>query len=425
MSPKKLGETSAKCKFCDRLLIDTDIELMGKWFLELDWFQREIFEEFCQICFNKAFSKYLKKGMSLKEIHDWSSCFDDEDTAIKWKNAGFDSFEANDWHDFLEEDIGIADIEVAKRWKKAGLNAKNYGDWTVWSHDVEKITSALKVNNITADFDPVPDIEFKKLGFSLDEALFLVKNDFTADKSSYSIRFWNSGGISLQEIVSLKNSFRESKIDYIKNFCYKDDYFEGEDGFDLGLMISKTLKALKEIRLEITSENFLRYFGFTKSQILRAIDMGVNVSSARDLDFAAKMVRNGVTASGSSLVAHLIANHGIECEFAMDLAKRGLTKSKFERLRELKVDNYDFLRFARLLESLPVDEVVTWCLQFPSWSSSDEVKRWYGFGFTPERAKAWKAGGFSPDEAAAWVKSGARSIEVAMRRREAGISPKQ
>jgi len=334
MSPKKLGETSAKCKFCDRLLIDTDIELMGKWFLELDWFQREIFEEFCQICFNKAFSKYLKKGMSLKEIHDWSSCFDDEDTAIKWKNAGFDSFEANHWHDFLEEDIGIADIEVAKRWKKAGLNAKNYGDWTVWSHDVEKITSALKVNNITADFDPVPDIEFKKLGFSLDEALFLVKNDFTADKSSYSIRFWNSGGISLQEIVSLKNSFRESKIDYIKNYCYKDDYFEGEDGLDLGLMISKTLKALKEIRLEITSENFLRYFGFTKSQILRAIDMGANVSSARDLDFAAKMVRNGVTASGSSLVAHLIANHGIECELAMDLAKRGLTKSKFEKLRE-------------------------------------------------------------------------------------------
>jgi hypothetical protein len=422
------SDMSKSCAYCDKALSVTDIDLMASWLLELTLYEAQYFEMLCRICFDREYPDYRKTKWPLKEIKEWGRLFDASD-AIIWKNAGFDAGHARHWCELLLEDDGLVDIEVAKEWKQVGFTSENYQDWSGWSKNPKEIKTNLELIGEPIDNIPAPELSFRDLGFNLSEAIRLseanFETDFAGSESEDCIDNWMAGGLNVDELIALKLQVAEmNNVFEEKHRKCREKIKDWKPSFATHL--PNVLKALSEVGLQITVDNLIGYWGLSKAQILKAIDMGADVDFARDINFASNLVRNGISASKVKVVEHLVSN-GVEEETALELTKRGFSIGTTEKIEKNGYFLTALIDAAQKLKPLKVDAVVNWLLVDIGSSKHAWLNRiadWHNLGFTPENAAEWYREEFSAKDAKAWVKSGAKTPAIAKRRKAAGISPK-
>ena len=428
MNSTRFIDESKVCYLCEEALSVADIDLMSSWLLELTRYEANFFNMFCRKCFDKTYPGYLNSKMTLRQIKEWGRIFDVEE-AIIWLNAGFEAVHASHWFELLLEDDGLVDIEVAKEWRQVGFTSENYEEWSGWSKNPKEIATTLKINGETIDNIVAPELGFRDLGFNLSEAIKLSEAGFETDATNCwpkdCIDNWMTGGLNVEELIALKLEVAEKNdvFEEKHNQCYAN-IKDWEPSFATHL--PKVLNALRELGLPIIITNILNYWGLSKAQILKAIDMGA------DVDFASNMVRNGISATKARVVERLMSKE-IKEDSAIELTKRGFSLNTFEKIDESGYSFNDFSELVSKLKPLKVDEVLKWFLVdvgsrvdvgnlAPFWLR--RVPDWYRCGFTPDSAVEWYREGFFAEDANAWVKSGAKSPAVAKRRKAAGISPK-
>lgn len=416
------SDTSKSCANCDKALSVADIDLMTGWFLELTLFEVQYFEMICRKCFDTEYPDYLKTKWPLKEIKEWGRLFEMRAATI-WKNAGFDPYHARHWFDLLLDDDGLVDIEVAKDWKQVGFTSENYQDWSGWSIDPKEISTALKLNGETIDNVLAPELGFRALGFNLSQAIQLSEAEFETGTPVYEpkncIDNWISGGLSVDELIALKLQVAEKNdVFEVKHRECRENIKDWDSNF--GTHLPKVLKALREAGLPITCDNLRRYWGLSKAQILRAIDMGT------DVEFASNLVRSGISASRVKVVEHLMAK-GIEKDSAIELTKRGFSIGILEKIDKNGYSADNLVGVVQRLKALNADAITPWLLVdvgYATFAWRDQIVEWHQYGFSAENAADWHREKFSAKDANAWVKSGAKSPAVAKRREAAGITPK-
>ena len=427
MNSTRFIDESKVCYLCDEALSVADVNLMSSWLLELTRYEANFFTMFCRNCFDKTYPGYLNSKMTLRQIKEWGRIFDVEE-AIIWLNAGFEAVHAGHWFELLLEDDGLVDIEVAKEWRQVGFTSESYQDWSGWSQNAMEIATALKNTGNTIDEFLAPELGFRDLGFNLIEAIELSEAEFGTDSTSSEpedcITNWMTGGLNVDELIALKLQVDE------KNDVFEKKHRECRENIkdwkpNFATQLPKVLNAIRELGLPIIIENILKYWGLSKAQILKAIDMGADVDSARDINFASNLVRNGISATKARVVERLMSKE-VEEDSAIELTKRGFSMNTFEKIDESGCSFDDFTELVSKLKPLKVDELITWALvdvgNKPLWLR--RVPDWYRFGFTPDSAAGWYREGFFAEDANAWVKSGAKTPAIAKRRKAAGISPK-
>ena len=422
MNSTTFSDMSKSCAYCEKALSVADIDLMSSWLLELTRYEAQYFEMFCRKCFDTKYPEYLKTKWPLKEIKEWGRLFEVSEATI-WKNAGFDAGHAYHWIELLLEDNFLVDIEVAKDWKQVGFTSENYQDWREWSTDPKEISTALKLNGETIDNVPAPELGFRALGFNLSQAIQLSEADFYTDAtgcgSEGCINNWITGGLNVDELIVLKLQVTE------KNDVFEEKHRECRENIkdwksNFGTHLPKVLNALREAGLPITNDNLLRYWGLSKAQILKAIDMGT------DVEFASNLVRGGISASKVKIVEHLMAK-GIEEDSAIELTKRGFSIVTLEKIDKNGYSTDDLVSVVKKLKTLNADAVAPWFLVdigSSKYAWANRIADWHQYGFTAETAAEWYREEFSAKDANAWVKAGAKTPAVAKRRAAAGITPK-
>ena len=421
MNSTSFSDTSKFCASCDNALSVADIKLMTDWLLELKPSELGTFMMLCSKCFEKKYPGYLKSKLPPKEIDEWGRFFVVSE-AIIWRNAGFDAVDANHWFDLLLEDNGLVDIKVAKEWKQAGFTSENYQDWSGWSKNPKEIATALKINSKAIDEVPAPELSFKDFGFNLSEAIRLAEEGLSPDVDNWSedyIGNWATGGLGVNELLLLKSQVGQ-KIDLFEEKHWECRKTVRNWQPEFGSHLPKVLKALREAGVPVTDDNLLRYWGLSKAQILKVIDMGA------DVKFASSLVRSGISASKVKVVEHLIAN-GVEEEDAIELTKKGFSIGTLEKIGKNGYSADDLITVVQHLDPLKIDAVTPWLLVDIGSSKYAWIKRiaeWHKFGFVAEDAAEWYCEEFSAKDANAWVKSGAKTPAIAKRRKVAGISPK-
>jgi len=423
MNSTTFSDMSKSCAYCEKALSVADVDLMSSWLLEFSLYEAQYFEMFCRKCFDKKYPDYLKTKWPLKEIKEWGMLFEVSMATI-WRDAGFDAVDAFNWTDLLLEDYFLVDIEVAKEWKQFGFTSLNYQDWKEWSTDPKQISNALILNGETIDNVPAPELGFRALGFNLSQAIRLSAAEFGTDSTVCEpedyISNWIAGGLNVDELIALKLQVAE------KNDVFEEKHRECRENINdwkpsFGTYLPKVLGALREAGLPITCENLLRYWGLSKAQILKAIDMGT------DVEFASNLVRRGVSASKVKIAELLIAK-GIDQDSALLLTKRGFS---VRTVNEIESWGYSIQCLVSLVEeakTLGATEIKQWLLcgggagYRRRWDR--QISVWHQYGFKPAEAYQWFLDGFQPSEAYAWSKSGAKTPTVAKRRKEAGITPK-
>lgn len=428
MNSRIFHGVSKFCAYCEKDLSTEDIDLMSGWLLDLKVYEVQNFTMFCRNCFDNHYPGYLKSKLSLNEIKKWGTFFAASEAAI-WKNAGFDAGHARHWCELLVDDDGFVDIEVAKEWKQFGLTSEDYADWSGWSENPEDIANALKLNGETEDIVLAPELGFRDLGFNLSEAIRLSDVEFRTDATGCGpedcINNWMAGGLNVDELIALKLKVAEmNSVFEEKHRKCREKIKDWKPSFATHL--PKVLSALREVGLQITVDNLIGYWGLSKAQILKAIDMGADVDFARDINFASNLVRNGISASKVKVVEHLVSN-GVEEETALELTKRGFSIGTIEKIEKNGYFLTALIDAAQKLKPLKVDAVVDWLLVDIGSSKHAWLNRiadWHNLGFTPENAAEWYREEFSAKDAKAWVKSGAKTPAIAKRRKAAGISPK-
>ena len=355
--------------------------------------------------------------------------------ATDWSTAGFTPGDAVEWTAILLKFDGCVDIGVAKGCDVVGITPYEYPSWRTWGLSGWEIIDILKKLGIShADDMGTPSIGFKKFGFDLSEAIQLKEVFFsaeTSDKAAEGIDewdyfgYWSQSRLEVNELVFLKAQFNGlvGEFNQIHLSC-RNQIRDWNPNF--GPVLSKSLKALRESGLTLSTQNLLKFWGLSKTQILKAIDMGADVDFARNVSFASTLVRSGISASRVKIVEYLMAN-GIEKNSAIELTKRGFSIGTVEKIKKNGYLVDDLIDAVQKLKPLTVDAVITWLLVDIGSSKHawlNRIAEWHKFGFTAENAAEWYREEFSANDANTWVKSGAKTPAVAKRRKAAGISPK-
>ena len=350
--------------------------------------------------------------------------------ADDWKAAGFTLTDAVEWTAALLVGEGLVEIELAKSFNDVGISLDEYFDWKSWGLSGFEVVAILKACEIKfAGEIGSPSVKFKRFGFDLSEAILLQEVYFSADKDDESedgdyIGYWTKARLDVVELISLKSQFNETRSEFVeKHLSCRSQIRDWSPNFTP--VLSKSLKGLKESGLPLSAQNLLRFWGLSKIQILKAIDMGADVDFARDISFASSLVRSGIPANKVKVVEHLMEN-GVEKNSAFELTKRHFTIGTLEKIENAGCDSDDLVEAVEKLKPLTVDKVVTWLLvdiRSSKFAWLKQIHEWHNFGFTAENAAEWYNEEFSASDANSWIKSGAKNPAVAKRRKAAGIVP--
>ena len=397
--------------------------------------ERAYLVDACSSCRGKLYPGFLKSGLTLKQMRVWSEAGFDGEEAVKWISAGVSPQNAVYWKDVLLEVDGFVDYEVVKRCVEISVDVGAYEEWKLWGDVFEKDAfKKLKGHFVSEETNATdvraPETGFKKFGFSLIEAICLEEADFSGDDgdggpSENYVGHWMSAGLSVNDLITLKIELDERFDEFEKKHESCREHLKNWN-YELGPVISKGFDTLKSLGIPLNIENLLKYWGLSKSQILKAVDMGADIDFARDINFATNLVRNGIAPTKVKVVEYLISN-GVEEETAIELTKRGFSIGAIEKIEKNGYFLTALIDAAQKLKPLKVDAVVNWLLVdigSSKYAWLNRISEWHKFGFTPENAAEWYREEFSARDAKAWVESGAKTPAIAKRRKAAGISPK-
>lgn len=367
-------------------------------------------------------------GFTLSDISDWRAYFAQSNVAASWRRFGFRANEAERWARLCDK------AEDAAVWRVAGFTSDLDPSWIEWGLSAGEVIDCIdSVNELSGEIDYpwfsekcAPDINYRDdWGLGFNEAVFCWKNalfasfdyTFRAPRFSQSLEYWMTTGLSLSEVVELKNAISSSDEieihfelqDKIKD--WKPDVYE---------FLPKVWGELRKAGVPVTHENLIKYWGLSKSQILKSIDMGT------DVKFAVNLVRSGIPVSKLKIMEHLIAN-GVDKDSAIQLTKAGFSMGVIKQIEKAGYSIDDIVGVVAEHKGLKAAEIKKWLLVdtgYAKWTWANQIAEWQKCGFSSGEAAEWFREGFKAKDAKLWVESGAMTPAIAKRRKAAGISPK-
>ena len=410
------------CVGCEDKLTSSEMDFLSSWYLASHSEERVSFEILCADCFDLKFPGYLKSDLWVEDIREWTRMGFDSEAAIAWQKVGFSPYSATIWSDVLLQSNRFADPSIAKSWVAAGFNHEDYEECQGWGVGAKELAEILKTSVVSAKNFSIPSAEFRKFGFNLSDAVRLSEAEFHTDREFSDLHFignWTLTGLDVAGLVALKLEIvsKEERFDEKHDNCQK--FIKNwEPDFASGL--PKAFKSFRELGIQISVENLLNYWGLSKAQILKAIDMGIDTGLAGDL------VRNGIPVTKAKIVDHL-KSIGVEVDQAISFVSRGFSLHTLVKISKLSYSIQEYAVVFRALINLQADEVLSW-LEVDVGSSTHtwlhQISRWHQSGFTPESAAVWYKEEFGVQNADLWVRSGVKTPRVAKLRKAAGISPK-
>jgi len=398
-------------------------------FLEMTQSELSESEGLCFSCLEGLWGGLPESGFHLAQYRPYRELGIGPSEAVKWLENGIGPEEASCWEEVLSEKFFFDFFEKASDWISAGFSPDYVIEWMEWGLKPDKLAALLEECEFDFEDSP-PSINYKQFGFELDDAISLASSGFSVDEldgseSEDSLEFWVSSGLTVSELVFLKDEFDERIEDFKEmHLVYTE---RGTDWTpELGPTIKSTFTALKSLGMRMTIENLLDYWGLTTSQILEAVDMGVTNDFAKDVNLAGKLVRLGIPENKVKDFWQLVSA-GIEQDSAIELALIGISVESLKEVMRNGFSADDVISIAQSLKSKKSDEVATWLLVDIGVAKADwlsHVVEWCKLGFAPEVAAEWFTKGFKANDAHAWVKSGAKTPAIAERRKAAGVSPK-
>jgi len=385
-------------------------------------------EGLCYGCLENLWGGLRESGIRLAEYRPYRELGIGPKDAVKWLKKGIDPDEVGNWEEVLSEKFYFDFFEIAVDWIDAGFPPDYVIEWMEWGLKPDKLAALLE--DCFFDFeDEPPSIEYKKFGFELGDALSLASAGFSVDEDDGSesedrLEFWISSGLQASELVLLKAEFDEQKEDFEDlhlAYLERENYWTPE----LGPTIKSTFVALKSLGMPMNVKNLLDYWGMSKSQILKAIDMGVIDETAKDVNFACKLVRLGVPQNKVKVVGQFVSA-GVEQDSAIELTLMGISVETLKKVKKNGFSADDIIIIAQSLGPRKSDDVASWLLVDIGATKADWLSHaveWCKLGFAPEEAAEWFREGFGAENSKAWLKSGAKTPAIAKRRKEAGIAP--
>jgi hypothetical protein len=326
---------------------------------------------------------WLSSDWPIVEIDKWTSLFDEFDQAMAWRDVGFGPDEASDWS------VWECSPEDAAREKEAGDG-----------------------------YPPHPD--FKKFGYGFADAAFLNRHGFEPyedEGSEYFIGTWLPSGLSLTEIVKLRDGMKSMESEFAAIHSSNQSRLKFEEWtYDFWEALPRQFEHLKAVGLSITALNLEKYWGLSSKEILKVIDVGGTPGVAADV------IRGGGSVSKLPIIERLL-ELGIAQPWANTLSRRGLLVKHLKKLEQSRSVQDALHSLAQSLEAnvdMKIDEAVGW---LEVEAMPNEIKLWRQFGFTPQDAAQWANEGFNPESAGRWRAAGADSPVIAKRRRDAGLNP--
>ena len=355
--------------------------------------------------------RWLSSDCHIDEAELWSKLFDEFDEAISWRDAGFAPDEAEWWSDFFGE------FDLAIAWRDAGFtpDEETTGEWLKWGCTPDIASRFVDQGMITA-----PEIGFKEIGVTLDDAVFYETQEFSTYKFSsdgFYIGLWLPSDLSRAQIVSLRDQlFAREEVFQALNHNNNSRLVYEHKTFQFWDALPCNFESLKEVGLPITAANLERYWGLSCKEILNVIDSG------GEPGVAAGVVRLGGSLSNLGIIEQLL-DLGMKLPSATLLTQRGFLPKHLNYAENLGVIRSILMDLEEILEAdyeMEIDEALKW---IEIEASVSEVKLWKTQGFAPQEAVKWSNEGFEPEAARRWHDAGADSPVTAKRRRDAGLQP--
>jgi hypothetical protein len=335
--------------------------------------------------FREEIVKWLNSDCPVDEAEEWASVVDNFDEAMAWRNAGFGPYE------------------------------ESTGNWLRWKCSPETAAKYVQMG-----IEYVPGVHYIELGVSLEDAVFFELNDFSDhvdDSGRYFVGVWLASGLSVQEILSLRDHIVENMIEFNAVFERSEARLKYENGnVDLWEALPYQFEQLKTLGLPIEPKNLLMYWGLSSKEILKVIDAGGRPG------VAAEVIRGGGSVSKLPIIERLI-ELGIAQPWANTLARRGLLVKHLKKIEQSKSVQDALYSLAQSLDAnadMKIDEAIGW---LEVEAMPNEIKLWRQYRFTPQDAAQWANEGFNPESAGRWRAAGADSPITAKRRRDAGLQP--
>jgi hypothetical protein len=457
-------EEHEKCAVCKRWYDDED-ESFWNYIAEFHQEWLNLDDVWCKACilkrFRKEYPEYATSGLEPDIFLVWKWALDmgidleprlvdiewteaipmlyrgDQEQLVKWLSSDFSTEDASAWLEWFDN------FEDAVAWRDVGFTPENesIGEWIEWGCSPVEASSAMKKG-----LETVPELRFRELGFSLEDAVFFELQNMTAydgDVGWNMVEYWVTSGLSPLQIVELRNQVvaQESEFEFVHSTSQtREDFCDWtvEPYEALPLMF----EVLRKARLPITAENLRKFWGLTSKEILRLIDAG------GDVEHGAQLCRLGIAPSKAALFKKMSAL-GVPDSVASTLIRRGF----LQKYLSLRNGDREFRDVAeRLVSLLWVDESMTievaygWLdLRLDRTSVRNWLEKgisgaialqWARAGFSPVEARNWLDGGIDPKiaiqwhkegltvrECKSWIDAGIKSPVIAKRRKDAGIKP--
>ena len=324
-----------------------------------------------------------------------------------WRAAGFDYLEAMEW-----PEAGV-NLRQAKAWRTAGFypdggpnGEPDVCGWLAWG-----CTPKQAVEYFHQGCEEAPWDGLKKLGISLEDAVFFQLNSVEWDDVDYLLDKLLPLGLSPKKIVKLKSQLIEASEEF-ENMCLEDEDFKGDFTSSFEDSLPVMFESLKSVGLPINEDNLKKYWQLSGEQILKVIDYG------DESRLVSRIIRQGVPANKIGIAERLV-ELGMTCPSAASLVKHGLTLKHLKLLEKKNKPEEVLWELDDFLDSysdIKIEEYLLW-LEVPGGIS------WRHSGFTPQEAAKWSEKGFSPKMATRWRDAGVNSPVTAKRRQDAGLNP--
>ena len=298
-------------------------------------------------------------------------------------------------------------------WVDAGFTVSEAKEWSqsVWGRSLPRlIMSQIRGAGYSLELHGVPSESFKDSGFNLRDSMTLIAAGFNSESfrdsgfnlhdsmalvaagfnnelGDYpkSMRFFRGLGLTTSEVIELRSEIEVAKPDIILRF---NPVRPGQK-LELALwsMVRSSLEEIYSVGLPLNLSNLKLYFGLSAEKILSIIDLGL------DADLAVKAIDYGFSDEELPMVERLLGL-GLSTYAASVLLRRKIRVKDISRIKSQKISPWSL---TTLLVKVPLMSV--------------------------EVGLIWLEAGFSGQEAADWLRAGVDDIEIAIRRKTAGIRP--
>ena len=350
----------------------------------------------------------IEKSDAIRRL---SSCGVGFEEIIKWLNSDCLIEEAEQWSDLFDE------FETAMAWREAGfdLERDRLESWLEWGCSAEDAAQFVQQGEKLA-----PRMGWKEIGIGIADAFYFERHDFTYYEhftARHFIGTWLPTDLSPSKIVELRDGllrehaqlemFHQANLSRLKQED-RTEYFWG--------WLPRMFEVLKSVGLPITVENLKKYWGLSSKEILNVIDSGGKPGVAADV------VRQGGSVSKLGIIERLL-EAGMDTAAATLLTQHGFLLKHLKRV-EKKGDTLRSLGWlTQLFEAdlgVKVDEALEW---LDVEATVSQCKMWRQKDFSPEEAAKWSNEGFLPETASRWRDAGVDSPVTAKRRLDAGLNP--